>query len=72
MGRSCWLDKVFIESPWRNLKYENVYLSAYESGSQAHADIGKWITFYNQTRPHSSLDGMTPDGRYYEGLLKAA
>ena len=71
-GRGRWLDNVFIERLWRSLKYENVYLNAYESGSQARVGIGKWIAFYNQTRPHSSLGGLTPDGLYYEGLAKAA
>jgi putative transposase len=71
-GRGRWLDNVFIARLWRSLKYENVYLHAYESGSDTRTGIGKWIAFYNQTRPHSSLDGLTPDGRYYEGLLKAA
>ncbi len=71
-GRGRWLDNVFIERLWRSLKYENVYLNAYETGSEARAGIGKWIAFYNQTRPHSSLDGTTPEHCYREGLLKAA
>jgi len=70
-GRSRWLDNVFIERLWRSLKYENVYLNAYETGSESRAGIGKWLTFNNQTRPHSSLAGKTPDCQYYEGLLKA-
>jgi putative transposase len=71
-GRGRWLDNVFIERLWRSLKYENVYLNAYETGSEARAGIGSWFTFYNQIRPHSSLNGQTPDGRYNEGFLKAA
>lgn len=71
-GRGRWLDNVFIERLWRSLKYENVYLNAYEIGSEARAGIGRWIAFYNQVRPHSSLDGITPQRRYHEGLLKAA
>ena len=71
-GRGCWLDNVFIERLWRSLKYENVYLNAYETGSEARIGIGKWIAFYNQTRPHSGLAGQTPDGCYHEGFLKAA
>ena len=71
-GRGRWLDNVFIERLWRSLKYENVYLNAYETGSEARAGIGRWIAFYNQARPHSSLDGNTPDTWYREGLLKAA
>jgi len=71
-GRGRWLDNVFIERLWRSLKYENVYLNAYESGSEARVGIGKWIAFYNQTRPHSSLAGKTPDNQYHDGFLKAA
>ena len=71
-GRGRWLDNVFIERLWRSLKYENVYLNAYETGSEARSGIGKWITFYNQTRPHSSLTGQTPDSRYNKSCLKAA
>jgi len=71
-GRGRWLDNVFIERLWRSLKYENVYLNAYETGSEASAGIGKWIAFYNQTRPHSSLAGKTPDQEYHSGIGKAA
>ena len=71
-GRGRWLDNVFIERLWRSLKYECVYLNAFETGSEARAGIGKWIVFYNQTRPHSSLGGKTPDMWYSKGLLKAA
>lgn len=71
-GRGRWLDNVFIERLWRSLKYECVYLHAYETGSEARAGIGKWIVFYNQRRPHSSLGGLPPDCCYEQGLLKAA
>jgi putative transposase len=71
-GRGSWLDNVFIERLWRSLKYENVYLNAYETGSEARAGIGRWIAVYNQTRPHSSLGGQTPDNQYHQGILKAA
>jgi putative transposase len=71
-GRRRWLDNVFIERLWRSLKYENVYLHAYETGSEARAGIGEWIAFYNQTRPHSSLDGLTPNAFYEQGCIKAA
>jgi len=69
-GRGRWLDNVFIERLWRSLKYEHIYLNAYETGSQARDGIGKWMTFYNQIRPHSSLAGKTPNNWYYEGLLE--
>jgi len=55
----------FHERFWRSLKYEEVYLHAYESASQARAAIGKYIAFYNGTRPHSALDGRTPDAAYF-------
>lgn len=59
-GRGRWLDNVFIERLWRSLKYECVYLHAFETGSQARTGIGRWITYYNSERPHSALDGRTP------------
>ena len=71
-GRGRWLDNVFIERLWRSLKYENVYLNAYETGFEARAGIGRWINFYNLLRPHSGLDGITPNMCYEQGFLKAA
>lgn len=71
-GRGRWLDNVFIERLWRSLKYENVYLHAYETGSEAREGIGKWIDFYNRTRPHSTLGGITPNMCYDNDLEKAA
>lgn len=71
-GRGRWLDNVFIELLWRSLKYECVYLHAFETGSQARAEIGRWIDFYNRLRPHSSLGGLPPDTYYEQGLVKAA
>lgn len=71
-GRGRWLDNVFIERLWRSLKYECVYLHAFETGSEARAGIGRWIDFYNRFRPHSSLGGLPPD-RYHEQVsVKAA
>lgn len=64
-GKGCWRDNVFIERFWRSLKYEEVYLHAYESASQARAGIGKYVAFYNGARPHSALDGRTPDAAYF-------
>ena len=63
-GRGRWMDNVFIERLWRSLKYECVYLYAFESGSEARKGIGKWIDFYNTKRPHSTFDGQTPDEVY--------
>jgi len=71
-GRGRWMDNVFIERLWRSLKYENVYLNAYETGSEARAGIGKWLEFYNTVRPHSSLMDKTPGQFYQDNLQKAA
>lgn len=59
-GRGRWMDNVFIERLWRSLKYECVYLHAFELGSEARAGIGQWIEYYNADRPHSALGGRTP------------
>ncbi len=63
-GRGRWMDNVFIERLWRSLKYECVFLNAFETGSQALAGIGRWIGYYNAARPHSSFAGKTPDEVY--------
>ena len=67
-GKGCWRDNVFIERLWRSIKYEEVYLHAYESVSQARTGIGKYIEFYNTRRPHSSLQARTPDVVYFNSL----
>jgi len=59
-GRGRWMDNVFIERLWRSLKYECVYLHAFETGSEARAGIGKWVDYYNRSRPHSALGSQTP------------
>lgn len=64
-GKGRWMDNVFIERLWRSLKYECVYLQAFENGAESRAAIGEWISYYNSQRPHSSLDGKTPDEVYY-------
>lgn len=63
-GRGRWMDNVFIERLWRSLKYECVFLSAFETGSQARSGIGSWIDYYNRKRPHSSFGGRTPHEVY--------
>ena len=63
-GKGAWRDNVFLERLWRSTKYEEVYLHAYESVSAARQGIGRYLTFYNTRRPHSSLDGRTPDQAY--------
>ena len=74
-GKGRWMDNVFIERLWRSLKYEEVYLKAYDTVVQATQGIGDWMDFYNQDRRHASLDRMTPDQVYYDlpsGLPMAA
>lgn len=81
-SKGRWMDNVMIERLWRSLKYECVYLHAFETGSQARNEIGKWIRRYNEKRPHSSLDDRTPYEAYWnlpiggyvksEQLLEAA
>jgi putative transposase len=63
-GRGRWLDNVFIERLWRSLKYECVYLHAFETGSELRAGLNAWIGLYNARRPHSALAGRTPDEVY--------
>ena len=67
-GKGRWMDNVFIERLWRSLKYEQVYLAEYATGSDARAGIGWWIEFYNKRRSHSSLGDRTPDEAYNVGV----
>jgi len=67
-GKGAWRDNVFVERLWRSIKYEEVYLRAYESVSDARNSIGDYLDFYNGRRPHSSLDGRTPDQAYFTSL----
>jgi putative transposase len=64
-GRGRWMDNVFIERLWRSLKYECVYLSAFETGSELRAGLTWWIGYYNSRRPHSTLAGRSPDDAYW-------
>jgi putative transposase len=67
-GKGAWRDNVFVERLWRSVKYEEVYLHAYDSVSEARASLGRYFEFYNQRRPHTSLDGSTPDQAYFAPL----
>ena len=67
-GRGSWRDNVFVERLWRSIKYEEVYLHAYDSVKQAKAAIARYVEFYNSRRPHSSLDKRTPDEFYFASL----
>lgn len=64
-GKGRFLDNIFIERLWRTLKYECVYLHAWETGSEAKAGVGRWIEFYNRKRPHSALGGRPPAVVYW-------
>ena len=65
MARGSWRDNVFVERLWRSVKYEEVYLKCYDSVSQARESIERYLQRYNNFRPHSSLDRMTPDETYF-------
>ncbi|MPW11698.1 transposase [Paraburkholderia sp. CNPSo 3155] len=67
-GKGAWRDNVFVERVWRSVKYEEVYLKAYESVNHARRSIGDYINLYNQRRPHSSLEDCTPDEAYFATL----
>jgi putative transposase len=64
-GRGSWRDNVFVERLWRSLKYEEVYLRAYETVAEARRLIGRYLDFFNTKRPHSSLGARTPDQAYF-------
>jgi len=65
-GKGRFLDNIFVERLWRSLKYECVYLHAWETGSEAKAGVRKWIAFYNHKRPHSALGGKPPAVIYWQ------
>jgi putative transposase len=67
-GQGCWRDNVFVERLWKSVKYEEVYLRAYASVSEAKAGLARYFAFYNTRRPHSSLDRLTPDQFYFNSL----
>jgi putative transposase len=71
-GKGAWRDNVFVERLWRSVKYEEVYLRAYDSVGEARASIGRYLDFYNRKRPHSSLDARTPDHAYFGHLPQVA
>jgi putative transposase len=71
-GKGAWRDNVFVERIWKSVKYEEVYLRAYNSVGEARASLGRYLDFYNGRRPHSSLDRHTPDEAYFEHTLQKA
>ena len=71
-GKGAWRDNIFVERLWRSVKYEEVYLRAYDTVAEARASIGRYLSFYNTRRPHSSLDRQTPDRAYFTRLPQIA
>ena len=69
-GKGCWRDNVFVERLWRTVKYEEVYLKAYDTVSAAKASLATFFVYYNRRRPHQSLDDETPDAIYFAGQPK--
>ena len=67
-GQGRWVDNVLVERLWKSVKYEEVYLHAYDSVAHARQGLHRYFQFYNQRRPHSSLDGKTPDSVYFNSL----
>jgi putative transposase len=67
-GKGAWRDNVFVERFWRSIKYEEVYLRAYEDVPEARQSIGRYLDFYNGRRPHTALDRRTPDQAYFNPL----
>jgi putative transposase len=67
-GKGAWRDNVFVERLWRTIKYEEVYLRAYDTVSDARSSLARYIDFYNSRRPHSSLDRQPPDRAYFNRL----
>ena len=65
-GKGRWVDNVFVERLWRSLKYEEVYLKAYETVAEARQGMANYFRFYNRERRHQSLNRQTPD-QVYEG-----
>jgi putative transposase len=71
-GKGAWRDNVFVERLWKSVKYEEVYLHAYDSVRAARASLGRYLDFYNRLRPHSSLDRRTPDEAWRRREFSAA
>ena len=69
-GRGRWMDNVLIERLWRSLKYECVFLNAFETGSETRTGTGRWIGYYNTSRPHSTFRGRTPDEIYARQVIE--
>ena len=64
-GKGCWRDNVFVERLWKSVKYEEVYLHGYDTVTAARQALTRYFDFYNRRRPHSAIDGKTPDMAYF-------
>jgi putative transposase len=71
-GKGRWVDNVFVERLWRSVKYEEVYLKAYETATEARESLERYFEYYNRKRFHSSLGNSTPDAIYYDQVAWAA
>jgi putative transposase len=71
-GKGAWRDNIFVERLWRSVKYEEVYLKAYDSVPEIRTSIGRYLDFYNTRRPHSQHGGRTPDQAWFAGLPPVA
>lgn len=71
-GKGRWVDNVFVERLWRSVKYEEVYLKAYDSVANAKASLSRYFNFYNNKRRHQSLRGMTPEAAYNQPAARMA
>ena len=71
-GKGCWRDNVFVERLWKSVKYEEIYLHGYDTVSEVRQALARYFDFYNRRRPHSTLDGQTPDTAYFNQPLLAA
>jgi putative transposase len=69
-GKGRFRDNIFIERLWRTLKYERIYLNSYETGAELSKDMTSWFSHYNDERKHTSLDKLTPNEAYFQGLEK--
>ena len=70
-GKGSWRDNVFVERLWKSVKYEEGYLKAYDNVADAKANLATYLRFYNERRPHRSLEGKTPDVAYFVALASA-
>ena len=71
-GKGRWRDNIFVERLWKSIKYEEVYLHAYDTVASARSGLARYIAFFNTRRPHTALDRRTPDAVYFQSLPLAA